>query len=606
MMLLALMFVVSIFSITAPLEAAAATHPGIRVEFLDGGSPNFGDLRVGYRVEAFGSHATANLAGVRPLRVRVTNLSTTVPLNGVDIRFTGGHTDDFRLNTGTINLGAGATEASRSAIFEIAPVAGRAPLAANAERAATVTVSHSLLPSGQHSLISARYRVLPSFTITSAYISMPFGSTTLPANHNLIARDPALPGNPPPTVAGTWHWINPTSLPMGSGTIEVEFRPNSHNMSDRIPVRARVNVVVGAANLSHIMLPNNGSFSLSRGQTLGEMALSGGTSGGTWSWIGTGGNNLASTVPPLGTNFFSLRFVPTNQQNFNFAAGAVPNLPAGSVASVSGTGANRGVTISNIPVNVTPGNVIIRANDIVVLIGSERPTAHEGFEVIGLVGNDRLSTQPTIRLNQNVIANANMNQAGVIHNAVIVSGGALPTGAAGANYAGLVHVNGSLRIVSTLPTDTGSGTTTNLTPGWHQVDGNWVYAETGGRLATGWLNTGGAWYFMDTSGRMQTGWIADNGSWYFLRSNGAMAIGWVLDGGLWYMLGSSGAMQTGWIQDGGTWYFLESSGAMATGWVQVGGTWYYMRANGSMVTGIQTIGGVRHRFNASGAWLGRA
>jgi hypothetical protein len=340
------------------------------------------------------------------------------------------------------------------------------------------------------------------------------------------------------------------------------------------------------------------------------MSLSGGTAGGTWTWVDSAGNNANNRVPPRGTSFFNLRFVPTNQANFDFNSGTWPAAIQNRV-TLTGTGADRGVTISNIEVYVAPGNVIVRANDIILVVGSARPTTHAGFEVIGLVGNDQLSTQPNIRLNQSVIASANMNQVGVIHNAVIIDGGALP-GAPGsatrANYAGITHVPGSLRIVSNLPTQPGGGTgpTTTLAPGWHQVDGNWVYAETGGRLAVGWVQTGGAWYFMDSAGRMQTGWIQDGGTWYFLRSSGAMAVGWVLDGGSWFMLGSSGAMVTGWVQDGGTWYFLDSSGRMATGWVNVGGSYYYMRADGSMVTGVQTIGGVRHRFNASGVWLGRA
>jgi len=625
-MMLALMFVVSIFSVTAPLAAQAstaappnqapppftagnATTNPIQVTFVGGGVPgaatrsgNFGDLRNGYQI--------GNGAGqLPPLTVRVTNHSGR-DLNSVRIELTGGNHTDFRIN-GTqqvITLPTiPATGANNFREFTVQPRPGiTVQPGTTLPRSTTVSVSTlEVDPAGNRSF-GVAFRVLPSFRISASSEPLPFGRMSLPNPHNLAITEAHGVGASP----GNFSWVNPALQQVGARQIQVRFEPTGHNQFSRIPITQAVTFNVVPARNADIIVPQVAPIRI--GQTFGDALRGGGTPGGTWDWIDQNGNVINNQTPAsVGGQFPRLRFTPTGgaqSPNFLLTNGSTELDQAGG-GRIQATVANNVVTTVAIRVDVQVAQVSVRARDFEVVVGGTLPAAPPAgaWDVNGLIGNDSLRANPTLSWNPNV--RVDLSRPGVFPNAIRIAGALQPTGA---NYeqgaAGIQHIYGWVRVVAQLSTDTATGTgpTTTLSPGWHQVDGNWVYAQTGGRLATGWLNQGGAWYYLDSNGRMQTGWITYQNIWYFLRPSGAMAVGWVSDSGSWFMLGSSGAMVTGWVQDGGTWYFLESSGRMATGWVNVGGTYYYMRADGSMVTGVQTIGGVRHRFNASGAWLGRA
>lgn len=186
--------------------------------------------------------------------------------------------------------------------------------------------------------------------------------------------------------------------------------------------------------------------------------------------------------------------------------------------------------------------------------------------------------------------------------------------------------------------------------GWKQLDGDWYYLSSGGRINIGWKLLGSTWYYMDESGIMVTGWQEIDGADYFFHAGGGMAKGWVQDGSIWYYmnnsgrkirentvidgclnlfdengvwlgyaaagwrqdgedwyyLGSGGKITKGWKQLGRTWYYFDANGIMQTGWLQLGSTWYYLNSSGGMVTGSVVIDGAMNEFNGSGVWLGYA
>ncbi|MBR3202828.1 MAG: N-acetylmuramoyl-L-alanine amidase family protein, partial [Solobacterium sp.] len=205
----------------------------------------------------------------------------------------------------------------------------------------------------------------------------------------------------------------------------------------------------------------------------------------------------------------------------------------------------------------------------------------------------------------------------------------------------IVPVTGTATYTATFKEATIDDIVKDLDNGWHEINSNWYYVESG-KLVKGWKQSGSTWYYMDpetgvmqtglqeikgskyifaNSGAMRTGWIDLDGTWYYAQASGAlktgwlqsgstwyymdpntgeMATGWVKVGSSWYYMNSSGAMATGWVKDGGTWYYMNSSGAMVTGWVKVGNTWYYMKANGAMAASEWVTG--YYWISASGAW----
>ncbi|NCC44837.1 MAG: hypothetical protein EOM18_14960, partial [Clostridia bacterium] len=73
-------------------------------------------------------------------------------------------------------------------------------------------------------------------------------------------------------------------------------------------------------------------------------------------------------------------------------------------------------------------------------------------------------------------------------------------------------------------------------PGWQQVNNQWYYGNSNGKIATGWVNVGSKWYLMSESGAMLTGWQTVNGTRYYLSSStsdGSMKTGWQNIGGQW-------------------------------------------------------------------------
>ncbi|MCL2249447.1 MAG: hypothetical protein FWC13_09260 [Oscillospiraceae bacterium] len=610
MMVLALMFVVSIFSVVAPVEAEAATRrfgfhwrvgtdanqsitEGATINPFGELHNNLGHLRVGYRV---GAAATQ----VRPITVTVTN-NTTTTQTGVTVGLSGVRPADFQVGA----LSRTTIPAGETATFTIQPIAGLTLPANTSHRDSNllVTVGVPGLPD-QQGTFRVQFRLLPALAPTAnRVVPLRFGE---PMVHNRwltdeqavnvnLTRPRGLDGQ---QLDGRWRWISPATETINVNTAVaeaqlptrvVEFVPTDNNSITRIPMRQTVRVRVNPLPVAGIDGPT--FYPLALGQSLGDARMradSPHTRGGTWHWIDAAGRDFSAHRPQSATGFtFTMQFRPLSSANF--------------------TGIGTTPVTRSVDITVHSPTLRFVANDLVINVGAATPTlADLTYRITGLISGDQPGSTPTLRLN--LPANFSTAQPGVFQNAILIEGGSLPLGSAANNYRGVEHVAGTIRVVAVGAGGDagGTGPTTTLAPGWHQVDGNWVYAEAGGRLATGWVNAGGGWFYMDSAGVMQTGWLDDGGTWYFLRPNGAMAVGWVLDEGNWFLLGSSGDMQTGWRQVGGTWYFLESGGRMATGWVQVGGTWYYMRADGSMVTGVQTIGGVRHRFNASGVWLGRA
>ncbi|NCB92930.1 MAG: N-acetylmuramoyl-L-alanine amidase family protein [Clostridia bacterium] len=133
-------------------------------------------------------------------------------------------------------------------------------------------------------------------------------------------------------------------------------------------------------------------------------------------------------------------------------------------------------------------------------------------------------------------------------------------------------------------------------PGWQQVNNQWYYGNSNGKIATGWVNVGSKWYLMSESGAMLTGWQTVNGTRYYLSSStsdGSMKTGWQNIGGQWYYMNRSGAMLTGWQKINEKWYYLSTSdGTMKYGWQKIASKWYYLGASndGAMKYDWQKLG----------------
>lgn len=76
---------------------------------------------------------------------------------------------------------------------------------------------------------------------------------------------------------------------------------------------------------------------------------------------------------------------------------------------------------------------------------------------------------------------------------------------------------------------------------WQQINNNWYYKDSTGKVETGWIQDNGYWYYLDSNGVMKTGWIYDSGNWYYCWSNGQMATNTTING---YYVNSSGAWTT--------------------------------------------------------------
>jgi glucan-binding YG repeat protein len=138
--------------------------------------------------------------------------------------------------------------------------------------------------------------------------------------------------------------------------------------------------------------------------------------------------------------------------------------------------------------------------------------------------------------------------------------------------------------------------------GWKQINGQWYYFQSDGKMKTGWLTLSGRTYYLNNNGNMAVGWKQINDYWYYFDGNGVRQSGWKQIYGKWYYFSSDGKMRTGWVRTSkNVWGYYTSKGyAGKAGWKKKDGdSWYYITKNGRAKTGWITLGSSKFYLDGS-------
>ena len=162
-----------------------------------------------------------------------------------------------------------------------------------------------------------------------------------------------------------------------------------------------------------------------------------------------------------------------------------------------------------------------------------------------------------------------------------------------------------------------------ISDGWHQLDGEWLYAINGKFVVNEEVYIGGKFYSFDYYGSMETDYV----SWRTFGKDGAMKVGtcWYQSGNNWYYIGIKGTRELNkWIVENGNkyysaesmvtgyyvidneLYYFDNSGVckgkrgVTNGWYQAGGEWYYFQKGKVVVNNVITINGVKYAFDDLG------
>lgn len=133
------------------------------------------------------------------------------------------------------------------------------------------------------------------------------------------------------------------------------------------------------------------------------------------------------------------------------------------------------------------------------------------------------------------------------------------------------------------------------TPGWNQINDNWIYINEDGSLAQGWKWIWNGWFYFDENGNMLTEWQKINDLWYYFlpdagSSEGKMVTGWMNYDNNWYYFSVDpydGSMYTGWKYLENAWFHFGGvdDGTMKTGWYEdENGDLCYFYENGALAT----------------------
>ena len=162
-----------------------------------------------------------------------------------------------------------------------------------------------------------------------------------------------------------------------------------------------------------------------------------------------------------------------------------------------------------------------------------------------------------------------------------------------------------------------------ISDGWHQLDGEWLYAINGKFIVEDRIYIGGkfysfgydgcmnkeyiGWRTFGADGAMKVGacWYQVENYWYYLGLQGAYVYDeWIVENGNKYYV--SGAMVTGYYEIDDELYYFDNNGVckgkrgVTNGWYQADGEWYYFKNGKVVVDEIITIGGVKYAFNYNG------
>ncbi len=114
------------------------------------------------------------------------------------------------------------------------------------------------------------------------------------------------------------------------------------------------------------------------------------------------------------------------------------------------------------------------------------------------------------------------------------------------------------------------------------TSGNWNWIVNGVK-AVGWKNINNNWYYFESDGKMKTGWLKDSGNWYCFADDGHMFVGWICYSKKWYYMNFDGVMQTGWFKHNNKDYYLGTDGVMRTGTVTIDGKNYDFDDSGALI-----------------------
>lgn len=132
-------------------------------------------------------------------------------------------------------------------------------------------------------------------------------------------------------------------------------------------------------------------------------------------------------------------------------------------------------------------------------------------------------------------------------------------------------------------------------------DGNKYYLDQSGVLQTGFYDItnfyGNAPAYASSSGVITEGWKQVNGNWYYSDSNGRLCRGNHIIDGKQYYFGERGDMKKGWIREyDSVWHYGEKTGELVKGWKTIGGKKYYFDMNGTMATDLFRVGSSVYLF----------